>query len=85
MAVFQDRLSIRREAMELEGSDRDLAYKIHRKELHLKRIGEVFFDPAVSVKVGYHVASETILYQRDLLRSLSVVFFFGLHYRFRTD
>lgn len=51
--VIADRLSIRKEVMELEGSDRDLAYKIHCKERHLARISLVFSDSVVAGKVSW--------------------------------
>lgn len=50
--VFENRLSIRKEVMELEGSDRDLAFKIHCKERHLERISMIFSDSVVAGKVS---------------------------------
>ena len=50
-SVFQDRMNIRKEMMEVEGIDRDMTYRIHVKGRELTRIGLLHSDTALSQKV----------------------------------
>lgn len=50
-SVFQDRMNVRKEILELEGSERDMQFKVHLKEKALTRMSLVFSDPTVMEKV----------------------------------
>ena len=49
-SIFKQRLSIRKEIMEFESSDRDISYKLHCKEKTLTRI-QTLLDPTKSAEV----------------------------------
>ena len=46
LSVFEERISIRKELMEMEGSYRDIAFKIHLKQISIDRIKILITDPA---------------------------------------
>ena len=46
LSVFEERISIRNELMEMEGSYRDIAFKIHLKQISIDRIKILITDPA---------------------------------------
>ena len=50
-SVFRDRMNIRKEIMEMEGSDRDLTYRVYQKERCLNRIALLHSDTAATQKV----------------------------------
>ena len=50
-SIFGDRISIRKEMLELEGSERDLEFEIFRKQLAMGRIDLVITDLIAQEKV----------------------------------
>ena len=52
-AVFSDRISIRKQLMELEGTQRDLSYRIHHKEKQMTRLTLFVKNPVADDQVGY--------------------------------
>ena len=69
MSVFEERISIRKELMEMEGSYRDIAFKIHLKQISIDRIKILITDPAEveqviqSLKDFSHVTKNTPLFR----------------------
>ena len=78
--VFQDRMNIRKEIMELEGSERDLDYRIHVKEQYLNRIGVVFTDPIITEKVyGWKFTHSQVVLGSFELLNIAIVYIIGSH------
>ncbi len=51
LSVFEERVSIRKELLEMEGSWRDLAFKIHLKHVSMQRIRVLLSNPADAEQV----------------------------------